>query len=288
MSNYFSIEEAATYLGVSSETIKRYIEKGEIPVYKLERALRVKSEDLDALLNMQVILTTGLRAVVKHSAAVSQGSDTWRVIVSFEDTTKERKLVVPFGKNYQFTDYTVWVTAEYLEDHARLPAAIKGAEKFALRHVQEEFEKTKDTNGDRNITRIEYNSVVASYGMLRHNAHINSPIVYKEYSIRFTTEGFADMAPNVFGEAVVFYVNCEKAAKESYFAFAQSHLNEFTGDTESASAMIKKALNIIKAKIDNNALEDKKAYTYEYKFHQFTEKQNPGWWTKVLAPGYRF
>lgn len=284
MQNYLTIEEGAKYLGVSVETIKRYIEKGELQVYKLERALRVSTENLDALLNLQVLLTSGVRAIVKHSHQTAPSSDAWRITVSFADTS-EKKAIIPFGKS-KHTEYFVWVTAEYLEDHARLPATIKGAEKFALSLVQELFEETRDENGDRSLEKIKYDKTSAAYGMLQHGADLTSPISYKNYTIRFTTEGFANMLPNVFGKVVVFLVSGNKDNKTSYMAFAQSGLNQITGDTEDAGHLIVRALDIIKARIDKNNVEDKKVYTYEYKFHQFDEVKTPEWW-KELSPGYR-
>lgn len=159
MQKYLTIEEASQYLGVSTETIKRYIEKGELPAYKLDRAIRFIADDLDNLFSLGVTLTSGLRAVIEHSCQIAQGIDAWRVIISFENIREEKRLIVPFGHKNEHTEYYAWVTQEYLEDHARLPGNVKGAERFALRYMVERFEETRDEKGNRDITKISENSV---------------------------------------------------------------------------------------------------------------------------------
>ncbi len=166
MQKYLTLDEAAVYLGVSPETVKRYVEKGELHTYTLERAVRFRFEDLDALVsrNLEVLLTKGLRAVVTHAHQAAQGVDVWRIIVSFYDTTGKERLVIPFGPENKFTEYYVWVTYEYLEDFAHLPGSEQGAEKFALRYIQNRFEETKDEKGIREITRISENKVYCNAG----------------------------------------------------------------------------------------------------------------------------
>lgn len=46
---WLNITEAAEYTGYSIRTIERYVATGRLPAYVAVRALRFKTEDLDAL-----------------------------------------------------------------------------------------------------------------------------------------------------------------------------------------------------------------------------------------------
>lgn len=164
MTKYLSIEEAANYLAVTEETIKRYVELGQLPTYKLDRALRFKTDDLDNLLTYGVTLAPRVRAVVSHIAPVKEGVEAWRVIIKVHDVSSKVGGVIPFGGEVKKTEYVVWVTAEYLEDVAKFPGDIRGAEKFALKWIRDRFEETKDQNGDRSIERITENGVRCEQG----------------------------------------------------------------------------------------------------------------------------
>ena len=166
MDKFLTIDEAAEYLSVSVDTIKRYVDKGELPKYNLDRALRFKLNDLDTLVSrtFEVLLTPGLRAGVTHVVQTGLGMDVWRVIVQFRDTTKEKRLISTFGPKQAFTEYHVYVTDVYLEDHAKLPPSPQGAEKFALRYIKERFDETADENGDRDITKIQEMQVACIKG----------------------------------------------------------------------------------------------------------------------------
>ncbi len=174
MENYLSLDESANYLGVSVETIKRYIEKGTLPFYKLERSIRFKREDLDKILskNFEVLLTRGLRAAVRHSCACAEGMDAWRVIIVFQNIIDGKRFVVPFGPEHKFTEYYVWITGEYLEDFARLSPDIYGAEKFALKYIKDRFEETKNESGERFIDKIIENKVCCSEGKCIKNEQL--------------------------------------------------------------------------------------------------------------------
>lgn len=171
MDHYLDTQKAAEYLGVSTETIKSYAEKGLLPSYKLERAIRFKKEDLDNLLSLGVSLVKGLRAVVTHVHETAQGTETWRVIIQFENTSNGK--VVTFGDKNNFTEYYVWVSAEYLEDFAKLPGSENGAERFALRYIKDRFEETADSNGDRDITKIAENSVVCAFSQEKRGTNLS-------------------------------------------------------------------------------------------------------------------
>lgn len=47
----FSVDQVAEQLGVSSKTVRRWIERRELHVHQLGRQLRVAEEDLSAFLN---------------------------------------------------------------------------------------------------------------------------------------------------------------------------------------------------------------------------------------------
>lgn len=185
MEKYLTLEQAADYLGVSPETIKRYVERGQLPVYKLDRALRFRFEDLDALLtkNLEVLLTRGLRANARHSTQAQEGVGAWRVIIKFIDTTTKDRLIIPFGPDGKFTEYYVWITEEYLEDFAKQSPDISGAEKFALQYIQERFEETKDKNGDRDIKKITENTVLCASGKCVRGKELPLPVPKEENTI---------------------------------------------------------------------------------------------------------
>ena len=182
MEKYLTLEQAADYLGVSTETIKRYVEKGQLPVYKLDRALRFLFRDLDALLtrNLEVLLTTGVRAAVKNSHQAQEGVGAWRIIIKFMDTTTKDRLTLSFGPEGKFTEYYVWVTEEYLEDFAKQTPDVSGAEKFSLRYIQDRFEETKDKNGDRDIEKITENTVLCASGKCVRGKELPLPVPKEE------------------------------------------------------------------------------------------------------------
>lgn len=50
VTRWISVEEAAKYLAVSSRTIRRYLEKGVVPLHKLPTgSVRIDRNDLDSL-----------------------------------------------------------------------------------------------------------------------------------------------------------------------------------------------------------------------------------------------
>ncbi|MBQ2211844.1 MAG: helix-turn-helix domain-containing protein [Ruminococcus sp.] len=44
---YFSIKQVCARLGVSRMTLRRWIDSGKLPAYKLGRLVRIKREDLE-------------------------------------------------------------------------------------------------------------------------------------------------------------------------------------------------------------------------------------------------
>lgn len=163
---YLTLEQAANYLNVTEDTVKRYVDCGELPVYKLKRAVRFKREDIDELVikQFEVLLTPGLRAAISHSCPIKEGADSWRILVVFYDTRGRERKLIPFGSRVKETEYRVFVTGEYLEDQERLPNNIYGAEKFALRFIKKRFEETRDKKGERDINRITEGEVFCIHG----------------------------------------------------------------------------------------------------------------------------
>ncbi len=45
--NWLSTKEAAAQLGVTSRTVYRFIDEGDLPAYKFGRVIRVKESDLE-------------------------------------------------------------------------------------------------------------------------------------------------------------------------------------------------------------------------------------------------
>jgi excisionase family DNA binding protein len=54
---FISIEAAADQLGVCTRTVRRMIAEGDLPGYRLKRAIRVRESDLEAA--MRPIPTVG-------------------------------------------------------------------------------------------------------------------------------------------------------------------------------------------------------------------------------------
>ena len=48
-----SKQDVATLLSVSTKTVERLVRRGEFPVYKIGKAVRIKREDIDRYLNRQ-------------------------------------------------------------------------------------------------------------------------------------------------------------------------------------------------------------------------------------------
>jgi len=55
---WLSLQEAADHVGMSVKTLRRMISAGNLPAYRLGKAVRIKPEDLEATL--QRIPTTSI------------------------------------------------------------------------------------------------------------------------------------------------------------------------------------------------------------------------------------
>ena len=55
MKESFRIDETAEYLGVCERTIRRLINKGELPAFRIGRSLRIRKKDLQQFLRRQLL-----------------------------------------------------------------------------------------------------------------------------------------------------------------------------------------------------------------------------------------
>lgn len=52
-----SPRQAADYLGVNPMTVRRFIQQGKIPAYKIGRNVRIRSSDLESFISAKKIST---------------------------------------------------------------------------------------------------------------------------------------------------------------------------------------------------------------------------------------
>ena len=58
-----STDQVADYLGVSTRTVARLVQRGELPAFRVGRALRFKLADLEAYMEKHRISATGSHGV---------------------------------------------------------------------------------------------------------------------------------------------------------------------------------------------------------------------------------
>lgn len=71
--------EAARYLGLTSRTLYRLIDEGQLPAYKFGRVIRLKQADVDAFVEGSRIEPGSLEHLypeARKEASVNEGSDT--------------------------------------------------------------------------------------------------------------------------------------------------------------------------------------------------------------------
>lgn len=71
--------EAARYLGLTSRTLYRLIDEGQLPAYKFGRVIRLKQADVDAFVESSRITPGSLEHLypeARKDASVSDASDT--------------------------------------------------------------------------------------------------------------------------------------------------------------------------------------------------------------------
>ena len=56
--NWIGIEEAATYLGITKDTLRKWIKKTDIPAHKIGRLWRFKRTELDEWVKKDTTATT--------------------------------------------------------------------------------------------------------------------------------------------------------------------------------------------------------------------------------------
>ncbi len=67
---WMSSKEAAEYLGVSLQTLYRFIDNGSLPAYQMGRVIRLKYSDVLAFIEQMRIGPGTLNSVLSHSDKV--------------------------------------------------------------------------------------------------------------------------------------------------------------------------------------------------------------------------
>lgn len=98
-------------------------------------------------------LVPGLRVEAHATHPITIENKAWRVILHFKVKQGGFWLPTTFGPDPGTVEYFVWIDAKELADFD-LPNTKKGAEVLAVQFAVDRFEKTKDKNGNRDITRI--------------------------------------------------------------------------------------------------------------------------------------
>jgi excisionase family DNA binding protein len=75
---WLGTQEAARHLGITTRTLYRLIDEGQIAAYKLGRVLRLKLTDVDAFLEASRVQPGDLEHLYpeRKRAEVTEGSDT--------------------------------------------------------------------------------------------------------------------------------------------------------------------------------------------------------------------
>lgn len=270
MNLYITIEEASELLSVSQETIKRYIEKGDLPIYKLERSVRLLPDDVISLMRQQIMLTPGVRAAVRSAVPDSENVDMWRIQIQFVD---KDGAVIGFGKTHDCHIFTVWVAGDYLKDIEGMEVSQKNAERVGLAQAAEVFDSTIDSNGDRSLNRINTQEFALAFGRKKEGTPY-SAIEVGNNIIRFATEGF--VMPGVIAGSILV-LSVENEGSKTYIAFAESLLNAFTNERQGASRLVRDALDTTIELLRDNTVFDSTHKTFERYGQDFVERTDPEW-----------
>ncbi len=103
------------------------------------------------------ILIPGLMIVAEHSCPYSSSQKAWRVSLRFKSKQGGFWVTNQFGEKNQFHEYYLWISSEELIKLG-LSNTAKSAEVLAINFGISRFEKTKDSYGDRDISRINENN----------------------------------------------------------------------------------------------------------------------------------
>lgn len=112
--------------------------------------------------------------------------------------------------------------------------------------------------------------------MLSTHKHITT---YKGYEIYQRLPGF-EYTPIILGKIASYIV--KKNNNVAIFAFSYSLLDAMADENLKEEKLLKAALEIIKKQIDNQKVENKTDYTFEYKPQSFFPVSNPQWWIKAF------
>lgn len=66
---WLSTQEAARRLGVTTRTLYRFVDQGELPAYRMGRVIRVKATDVDAFIEASRIEPGSLEHLYPDTAA---------------------------------------------------------------------------------------------------------------------------------------------------------------------------------------------------------------------------
>jgi excisionase family DNA binding protein len=102
-------------------------------------------------------LLPGLRVVAEHTCPYSSAQKSWRVTLRFKCKQGGIWVTNSFGDQKQFHEYYAWITSEELIKQG-LPVTAKSAEVLAVEFGLDRFEKTKDAQGDGDISNISENN----------------------------------------------------------------------------------------------------------------------------------
>lgn len=98
-------------------------------------------------------LVPGLRVEAHATHPVTMANQAWRVILYFKSKQGDVWLPINFGPEHNLIEYFTWIDSEEL-GKLGLPNTEKSAEILAVKFGVERFDRTKDKNGNRDITQI--------------------------------------------------------------------------------------------------------------------------------------
>ncbi len=115
---------------------------------------------------------------------------------------------------------------------------------------------------------------------------INKPVEHNKFVIQLQGSGFR-ATPNIAGRIASFWVVNKEQDVRSLFVFALPLTDAFENDGDSEEKILDSALSLIKQYIDKGSVQNLEEYTFEYKSHQFSVRDNPNWWVKSLKSYFK-
>jgi len=121
-------------------------------------------------------LVKGLRVEVSATHPTTSEQKAWRVILNYKSKSNNFWFTNTFGKDRQYREYYVFIDAKELVK-ADLPNTAKGAEVFALGYGIKRFNETRDSNSDRDISRIGETKVACYGGSCKKNEDLPNDLL---------------------------------------------------------------------------------------------------------------